>query len=68
MGMKKWNVTNAEWFILECLWESKSCSSMELVRDMQERMGWAKGTTLTVLSRMESKGLISYTMDGRKKV
>lgn len=68
LEMKKWNVTNAEWFILECLWEKGACSSMELVRDMQERMGWAKSTTLTVISRMEGKGLISYTMDGRKKI
>jgi BlaI family penicillinase repressor len=41
---------------------------MELVRALGEDPGWAKSTVTTMARRMEQKGLIAYTTEGRTKV
>ncbi len=59
------NLTQTEWHVMACLWEEAPQSSMQLVTKLRERMGWAKSTTLTTLSRMETKGLILARSEGR---
>ena len=61
------NLTNSEWYILDSLWEQCPMTVMELAAAMSARVGWAKSTTLTVLSRMEAKGLIRCKVRGRSK-
>ena len=61
------NLTNSEWYILDSLWEQPPMTVMELAAAMEGRVGWAKSTTLTVLSRMEAKGLIRCCVQGRSK-
>ena len=41
---------------------------MELVRTLKDSAGWAKSTVTTMVRRMEEKGLIGYTTQGRTKV
>lgn len=52
------NLTNAEWNVMECLWEKEPRSSREIIDALRERIGWTKSTTLTMLKRMTEKGLI----------
>ncbi len=59
------NLTNNEWSVLECLWASAPKTVMQLVNLQKERMGWAKSTTTTMITRMEAKGLI-YCVSGGK--
>ena len=40
---------------------------MELVAALGDRLGWAKSTTITTLRRMEAKGLVLCTVEGRTK-
>ena len=40
---------------------------MELVSALGERPGWAKSTTITTLRRMEDKGLVRCTLEGRAR-
>ena len=61
------NLTNSEWYILDSLWEQSPMTVMELAAAMEGRVGWAKSTTLTVLTRMEAKGLIRCCVQGRSK-
>ena len=61
-------LTSSEWKILDCLWECSPQTVMQLVSQLSERVGWAKSTTITILRRMEEKGIISYTEQGRTKV
>ena len=61
------NLTNSEWYVLDCLWEKSPMTVMELVAALGERLGWAKSTTITTLRRMEDKGLVHCDLEGRTK-
>lgn len=61
------NLTNSEWYVLDCLWERSPMTVMELVAALGDRLGWAKSTTITTLRRMEDKGLVRCTVEGRGK-
>lgn len=61
------NLTNSEWYVLDCLWEKSPMTVMELVAALGTRLGWAKSTTITTLRRMEDKGLLLCQIQGRAK-
>ena len=61
------NLTNSEWYVLDCLWERSPQTVMELVGALNARLGWAKSTTITTLRRMEDKGLLLCQIQGRAK-
>ena len=61
------NLTNSEWYVLDCLWEKSPMTVMELVGALGGRLGWAKSTTITTLRRMEDKGLLLCQIQGRAK-
>ena len=61
------NLTNSEWYVLDCLWERSPMTVMELVAALGDRPGWAKSTTITTLRRMEDKGLVHCDLEGRTK-
>ena len=61
------DLTNSEWYVLDCLWERSPQTVMELVAALHDRLGWAKSTTITTLRRMEDKGLVLCTVEGRTK-
>ena len=65
--MENINLTNSEWYVLDCLWERSPMTVMELVAALGERLGWAKSTTITTLRRMEDKGLVHCTVEGRAR-
>lgn len=52
-------LTAAEWNVMECLWEQSPQTAMELVAALRTRTGWAKSTTMTMLTRMEKKSLLA---------
>ncbi|MGI6039372.1 MAG: BlaI/MecI/CopY family transcriptional regulator [Eubacteriales bacterium] len=59
------SLTNAEWSLMECLWESSPRTGREAVEYLKKRVGWKRSTTLTMLSRMTEKGIIkSEKRDG----
>ena len=61
------NLTEAEWNVMECLWEKSPRIGREIVSWLEERMGWKRSTTLTLLRRMEEKGAVgSETSDELK--
>lgn len=61
------NLTNSEWYVLDCLWERSPMTVMELAAALKNRIGWAKSTTITTLRRMEDKGLVRCSLEGRTK-
>lgn len=60
MEEKVIGLSNSEWNIMESLWESSPQTATQLIKAMEEKTGWAKSTTKTVLKRMEQKGYIAY--------
>lgn len=65
--MKEINLTNSEWYLMECLWEHSPKTLMQLVEECGDHVGWAKSTTTTVVKRMREKGLLRYEEEGRTK-
>ena len=60
-------LTSSEWNVLNCLWEHNPCPLLQLVGELEKNVGWARSTTITVLGRMEAKGLVRCQQTGRSK-
>ena len=60
-------LTNSEWYVMDCLWAHAPMTVMELAAALEQRIGWAKSTTITTLHRMEEKGLIRCERAGRTR-
>lgn len=63
--MKKIQLTEAEFQIMQQLWESAPQTLMQLTRALQEATSWTKHTVLTLLKRMEEKGTVLSQQQGR---
>ncbi|WP_337473187.1 BlaI/MecI/CopY family transcriptional regulator [Jutongia sp.] len=60
-------VTNSEWYVMNCLWEKRTLSLMQLVPLLKESAGWSKSTSATMVRRMTEKELIGYEENGKTK-
>ena len=67
MDNQKINLTNSEWNVMQCLWENAPCTVMQAVAYLAEHVGWAKSTSITMLARMEKKGIVRCEVKGRTK-
>ena len=56
--MDKNTLTPTEWNLMECLWDHAPRTGREAVEYLEEKMGWSRSTTLTLLRRMTEQGLI----------
>ena len=61
-------LTPTEWNLMECLWDRSPRTGREAVEYLEEKMGWSRSTTLTLLRRMTEKGLIRRAEEGGVKV
>ena len=52
------SLTQAEWSVMECLWEAGALTGREVTQRMEKSCGWSRSTTLTLLSRLEHKGAL----------
>ena len=67
MENQKINLTEAEWNVMECLWEQHPKTGREIVDRLTEQMGWSRSTTLTLLKRLEEKGAVGSENAGTIK-
>ena len=67
MSSQNANLTAAEWDVMECLWEHAPLTGREVTEKMNEKCGWSRSTTLTLLSRLEAKGAVSGDASEGKK-
>ena len=52
------DITDGEWNVLSCLWQTSPQTARELTASLASSVGWSRSTTLTVLRRMTEKGLL----------
>ena len=57
-----------EWKIMEYLWAGAPRTLMQIVHAMAEETGWAKSTVVTMVGRMQAKGLVRYEAGGRARL
>lgn len=62
------NLTDGEWNIMECLWEEAPRTVAQLAKYLKESVGWAKSTSITMVTRMEAKGLVYFKDGGKAKL
>lgn len=64
----KVNISDAEWKIMELLWEDAPKTMTEITKALKEKTGWTKHTVITFLKRMEEKGTLHYEEGERAKL
>ena len=67
MNDKHISLTEAEWTVMECLWEKSPRTGRETVAWLDQKMGWTRSTTLTMLRRLETKGAVAGDTEGELK-
>ncbi|MGI5962165.1 MAG: BlaI/MecI/CopY family transcriptional regulator [Lawsonibacter sp.] len=65
MVEKNISLTQAEWSVMECLWEDGLHTGREVTQRMEKNCGWSRSTTLTLLSRLEAKGAVGSDSEKR---
>lgn len=61
------NLSDAEWKLMNRLWQSSPCTITGLVADFKDDTGWSKHTIISMLSRLEAKGTVRYNEGKRAK-
>ena len=67
MNDKNLTLTEAEWTVMECLWEKSPRTGRETVSWLDQKMGWTRSTVLTMLRRLETKGAVASDTEGELK-
>ncbi len=61
-------LSEAEWKVMNCLWEEAPQTMMQLTNHFKDTTNWTKHTVMTFLRRMEEKGAVHYEEGGRAKL
>lgn len=56
--METYKLYDAEYKFVSLIWECEPINSTELVKLCQERLGWKKSTTYTVLRKLCERGIL----------
>ena len=59
--------TDAEWKILEVLWDRSPRTMAEITKTLEPGTGWTRHTVITLLKRMEEKGTVRVDETGPVK-
>ena len=66
--MKKVNLSDAEWKIMNLLWESAPRTMMQITNALKAETGWTKHTVMSFLKRMEEKEALHYEEGEKAKL
>ena len=61
---KKLSLTDAEWSVMEQLWAAPGSTGRALTAALEQKTGWSRSTTLTLLRRLAEKGAVRYEDSG----
>ena len=64
----KTELSDGEWRLMKVLWSSGSMTIAQLTGALKEGTGWSRHTVISMLSRLETKGVVCYQSNGRAKV
>lgn len=68
MNTNKIKLSEAEWKVMNLLWEESPKTMMQITNLLKETTGWTKHTVMTFLKRMGEKKAIHYEEGGRAKL
>lgn len=61
-------LTNTEWEVCECLWETSPLTLTQIASRLTERTGWTRSTGETLVRRMADKGLLRWEQGAKAKL
>lgn len=59
-------ITEAEWAVMELLWEHSPRTSQDIVALLEKERGWKRATVLTLLARLAGKGALTTEPQGNR--
>jgi BlaI family penicillinase repressor len=61
-------ISDAEWDVLEPIWEAGACTAADVIRRLRTTHDWNHSTIRTLLARLVEKGALAYDVDGPRYV
>lgn len=58
MAKKKYELTGAEWAIIQAVWENEPCAAPAVQEQLEAQKNWTYSTVKTLMDRMVTKGLL----------
>jgi BlaI family penicillinase repressor len=59
MVKRNYELTEAEWAIMQAVWDHEPCAAPSVQEILQRQKGWHYSTVKTLMDRMVAKGLLS---------
>jgi len=66
--MRATTISDAEWQVMNVIWNRPSQSAQEIVSALGEQFDWAPVTIKTMLHRLVKKGVLTYEQDGNRYI
>lgn len=61
-------ISDAEWDVMEPIWEAGACTAAEVIRRLRDTRDWNHSTIRTLLARLVEKGALKYEVDGSRYI
>ena len=58
MAKKKYELTGAEWAIIQAVWENEPCAAPTIQEKLEAQKNWTYSTVKTLMDRMVTRGLL----------
>jgi len=59
MENRNYELTEAEWAIIQAIWENEPCAAPMVQEELEARKNWHYSTVKTLMDRMVDKGLLT---------
>jgi BlaI family penicillinase repressor len=59
MANRNHELTEAEWAIIQAVWDNEPCAAPTIQEELQARKNWHYSTVKTLMDRMVTKGLLT---------
>lgn len=59
-------ISDAEWEVMNVLWEQSPRSATEVAEELNPRMSWSANTVKTLLGRLVKKGVLRFRPEGNR--
>jgi len=60
------NISDAEWQVMQMIWEHRSATAAEVIALLSPQTGWQHRTVRTLLARLVEKGALSARAEGNR--
>jgi BlaI family penicillinase repressor len=68
MAVTSIHISDAEWQVMQVIWEHRSATAAEVIALLSPQTGWRHRTVRTLLARLVEKGALSTRAEGNRYV